>query len=89
MKNTIELFGAYIRRTEPTTWKLVASFPSDDHERLAEIFQVQDHGYRVLRLEKVSGAPQWIGMWWSEATSPSITESEDDARRLALEYVTY
>jgi hypothetical protein len=87
MTDIDELFGAYRQRTEPSNWKLLASLSSEDQEYLAEIFQVQDLGFRVLRLKKVSGAPQWIGMWWSEATSSSITESENDARRLALEYV--
>lgn len=87
VSNAIELFGAYIYRTEPRTWTLVASLPSEDNERLAEIFQVQDQGYRVLRMKKMPGAPQWIGMWWGEAAPSSIAETEDDARHLAWEYL--
>lgn len=89
VNSAIELHGAYIVRSEPTSWQLVESCISKDGERLAEIFRVDGSGCRVLRLKKVSGAPQWKGLWWSEAEASSITHNIDDARRLALAYMEH
>jgi hypothetical protein len=86
MNNPIEFHGAFLVRAELATWTFIESFLSRDAERLAEIFEVAHSGFRVQRLKKVAGAPQWIGLWWTEAEPSSITGSLDDAQYLAREF---
>lgn len=87
MGKPIEFHGAFLVRTELATWRFIESNLSEDEERLAEIFEVRDSGFRVIRLKKVPGAPQWVGYWWSEAEASSITGTLEDAQRLSQEYI--
>jgi hypothetical protein len=87
MGKPIEIHGAFRVRTELATWTFIESTISEDEERLSEIFEVRNSGFRVARLKKVPGAPQWVGFWWSESEPTSMTGTLDDAQRLAREYI--
>jgi hypothetical protein len=86
--NVEEIEGAFFHLVESESWKCCASRVSLDKNRLCRIYQVADGTFRVQRFTRASGAPQWQGDWWGESGDLSITDTLEQAGRLAQEYLT-
>lgn len=81
--NTEEVDGSFFVFSEPDSWQLIFSISSADKLHHARAYRLPDTTIRLHYFESVSGAPQWIGTWWSELDTASIVSTENDARHLA------
>jgi len=54
---------------------------SADRRHLGTVTQTQAL-FRVQLYQRSSGAPQWIGTWWTEVENPSLTDTLESADSL-------
>jgi hypothetical protein len=83
MNDVIDIDGSYFigANESPHLWRSL----TPDKRFLLVVTKSVGKLFRAHLFHRVSGAPQWIGTWWTEIDHPSLTGSEESAQQLAHE----
>ncbi len=83
MRDTIDIAESWFTGAEesPHLWRFITA----DGRFLAVVTQGASPVFRIHVFQRQSGAPQWVGTWWTEIDSPSLTDTLESAQRIAHE----
>jgi hypothetical protein len=79
MKNAIEKYGAYWIEEIGSGFQLIHERYDKNSDLLAAVFFKSPDTFRVACFEKLTGTPQWAGLWWTERRPDSIFSEEVEA----------